>query len=288
MFAKTLLSVLVLAVLGYFVGIWIIAEQFEKDVERLFLSADPAKPGRFQLTQLSGLPLPVANYFRHVLRQGQPYINSVKMIHDGQFKTDLNKGWIRIRGTEYFSAPTPGFVWKGVTSLFTARDMYICGQGRLVVSLLSLFTIQDVKGENYNEGELLRWLGESVIFPTNLLPDKNLRWLAVDSASALMQYHYNGIFLEYKVIFNNKHEISEMRTLRHMGNGIRQQWVNKLSEYQKINGVLIPTVLEAGWMLKEGYFPYAKFRLKQIEYNKTSKLTGHPEKIHEQVSIIDF
>ena len=67
MFAKTFLSVLVLAVLGYFVGIWIIAEQFEKDVKRLFLSADRAKYRTFQLTQLGGLPAPVQSYFKQVI-----------------------------------------------------------------------------------------------------------------------------------------------------------------------------------------------------------------------------
>ena len=68
----------------------------------------------------------------------------------------------------------PGFIWKGTTSMFVARDMYISGKGRLVVSLLSLYKIMDAKGENYNQGELLRWLGESVLYPTNLLPDERL------------------------------------------------------------------------------------------------------------------
>lgn len=98
-------------------------------------------------------------------------------MHDGQFKTDLKKGWINIKGEEYFTTQKPGLVWKGTTRMFTARDMYIADKGRLIVSVLSLFKVVNGKGEKYNQGELLRWLSESVWFPTNLLPSENLQVL---------------------------------------------------------------------------------------------------------------
>ena len=62
----------------------------------------------------------------------------------------------------YFTTYTPGFIWKGTTSVFTARDMYIAEKGRLVVSLLSLINVVDATVEQYNQDELLRWLAESV------------------------------------------------------------------------------------------------------------------------------
>ena len=95
MIGKIMLSLLF--ILGYFVGVWLVKEQFEKDVEKMFLAAGPAQPNTFQLTQLSGLPIPVQPYFRHILRPGQSYLLSVKMTHDGYFKTDLKKNWTRIR-----------------------------------------------------------------------------------------------------------------------------------------------------------------------------------------------
>jgi hypothetical protein len=41
--------------------------------------------------------------------------------------------------------------------------MYIADTGRLVVSFFSLFNFVNVKGAQYDQGELLRWLGESFI-----------------------------------------------------------------------------------------------------------------------------
>ena len=85
-----------------------------------------------------------------------------------------NKDWVNIKGEQYFTTEKPGFIWKDTTRLFVARDMYIADKGRLIATLFSLYNVVDAKGENYNEGELQRWLAESVWFPTNLLPGNNL------------------------------------------------------------------------------------------------------------------
>jgi len=74
----------------------------------------------------------------------------------------LDKDWITIKGEQYATTEKPGFIWKGTTAMFTARDMYIADKGRLAVSLLSLIKVVNAKGEQYNQAELLRWLGESV------------------------------------------------------------------------------------------------------------------------------
>jgi hypothetical protein len=40
--------------------------------------------------------------------------------------------------------------------------MYISDKGRFVVTLFGLIKIADGKGPSFDQGELLRWLGESV------------------------------------------------------------------------------------------------------------------------------
>ncbi len=81
----------------------------------------------------------------------------------GQFKTGIDKSWIKIKGEQYATTEKPGFIWKGTTSMFTARDMYIDKKGRLIVSIFSLINVVKCQGEQYDQGELLRWLGESVL-----------------------------------------------------------------------------------------------------------------------------
>lgn len=109
------------------------------------------------------------------MREGQPYVSYLRMTHDGQFKTAQDKDWINIEGEEYFTAEKPGFICKGITSMFTARGMYLADKGPIVVSLSSLINMVDGQGEQHNQGELLRWLGESVLFPTNFLPNNKLQ-----------------------------------------------------------------------------------------------------------------
>ncbi|MDB5112798.1 MAG: hypothetical protein JWR67_3912, partial [Mucilaginibacter sp.] len=159
----TLLMILIIGRLNLFI-------RFSKEVKELFAKSRSISGKKFTYTQLAGLPEPVQRYFKLILKEGQPYISYARITHDGQFKTGLDKNWINIKGEQYATTEKPGFIWKGSTTMFTARDMYIADSGRLVVSLFSIYNIVDGRGKAFDQGELLRWLGESVLYPTNLLP----------------------------------------------------------------------------------------------------------------------
>jgi len=242
--------------------------QFNDDVARLIANETPISHKVFDYRQLDGLPEPVQLYFRRVLKSGQPYISNVVLSHTGFFKTDLKKDWRPIIGKEYFTADRPGFVWMGKTAAFTARDMFINGEGRLIVSLFSIIKFVDSQGPELNRGELMRWLGESVCFPTNLLPSAALKWCPIDERSARLEYSYQGTQINFMVTFNENHEIERMISMRNLGDGPRQKWVTTVSDYQLRDGVLIPMVLEAAWELPEGYFPYARFAITEIRFNQ--------------------
>lgn len=245
--------------------------KFSKQVKELFAQSKSISEQRFHKNQLDSLPKPVQRYFNHILKEGQPYISYARIKHDGQFKTDLDKGWINIRGEQYATTEKPGFIWKGTTSMFVARDMYISDRGRLIVTLFSLFKIADAKGEKYNEGELLRWLGESVLYPTNFLPNDRLKWLPINSKTAKLTFNYNGLSLVFIVTFNEIGEISEMETKRYMGEDNLETWVIKATNYKQFSNVLIPTAFDVLWRLEKGDFSYAKFNVTEVEYNNPKK-----------------
>ncbi len=242
--------------------------RFNKQVKQLFADSKNISDKKYEYSQIESLPEPVQRYFRYVLKEGQPYISSVRIIHEGQFKTDLKKDWVKITGEEYFTTEKPGFIWKGNTATFTARDMYLEHKGRLVVSLFSLVNVVNVQGEQYNQGELLRWLGESVWFPTNLLPNENLKWTPIDNQSAKINFNYEGLYLFFIVTFNKKGEITQMQTKRYMDEKNLETWIIKPSDYKTINGVLIPTKAEVAWRLNGVDYSYAKFNIIKIEYEK--------------------
>ncbi len=245
--------------------------QFKTEVERLFSESGDLSAKIFKYEQLSGLPEPVQRYFKHVLKDGQPYLSYVRLTHDGQFRAGLDKDFTDIKGEQYFTAENPGFIWKGTTSMFTARDMFLSNRGRLIVTLFSLYNIVDAQGENFDEGELQRWLAESVWFPTNLLPSERNHWSEIDANSAKLSFNYRDISFVYIVTFNEIGEITEMETERFSGEEKREKWLCKMADYREISDVIIPMKAEAIWKLEKGEVGYARFNVKKIEYDTPEK-----------------
>lgn len=265
-----ILLVSVLLVTMYIFGNINLSAKFGKQVKELFTQSKSLSQS-FNKSQLDTLPEPVQRYFNHVLKNGQPYISYVRIKHIGKFKAGLNKGWMNIKGEQYATTEKPGFLWKGTTSFFVARDMYIADEGKLIVSLLSLFKVVNAKGEQYNQGELLRWLGEGVMYPTIFLPNDRLKWLPIDNETARLTYDYNGLSLFFDITFDEMGLITQMQTKRYMNEAKLETWVIKLSNYREINNIVIPTEFDVLWRLEEGDFSYAQFIITDIEYDKPEK-----------------
>jgi len=266
-----ILSIASLIFIIFIVGKINLAIKFRSQVKELFAQSKSTTNRKFHTNQLESLPAPVQRYFNHILKDGQPYISYARIKHLGQFKTGINKGWINIKGEQYATTEKPGFIWKGTTSMFVARDLYISDKGRLVVSLFSLFNMVHGKGKSYDHGELLRWLGESVLYPTNLLPNERLNWLPIDSKTAKLTFNYKGLELFFKITFNETGEITELETKRYMNEKNLETWVIKATKYKQLNNVLIPTDFDVLWRLEKGDFSYAKFIITEVEYDKPEK-----------------
>jgi hypothetical protein len=265
------LSIAVLIALIFIIGKIRLAAQFDKEVKILFDQSKNISHQTFDKTQLDNLPEPVQRYFNYILKNGQPYISYARIKHKGHFKTGIDKSWIKIKGEQYATTEKPGFIWKGTTAMFIAQDMYIADKGRLIVSLFSLINVVNAKGEQYNQGELLRWLGESILYPTNFLPSDRLSWFPIDDQTAKLTFNYNGLSLFFKITFNDIGEITEMETKRYMDMNNLETWVIKVSDYKELNKVIIPTRFEVLWRLEKGDFSYAKFNITEIEYDNPRK-----------------
>jgi hypothetical protein len=92
--------------------------------------------------------------------------------------------------------------------------MFNKNKGRFIIFLFEALKLIAKKGDKYDQGELLRWLGEKVWFPTNLLPNNNLNWLPVDNNTAKLIYNYTNLSLNYIVRFNEQNEITQIETER--------------------------------------------------------------------------
>ena len=242
------------------------ARRLRADVQQLFATASNSPNTIYHEAQLIGLPAPVQRYFRHVLRDGQPYLRGLRLRHDGQFKTDLQKDWIAIEGEQYVTADPAGFIWQGTTRLFRVRDEYVAGHGSLTVRLLGAVPIVQGAGPYYDEGELLRWLAESAWLPTTLLPSARVAWAAIDDHSARLVFTRQGQSTALLVRFNQRDEIAECEALRYLDETTQQPWQGRYEQYRQWHGVLIPSVLEASWIIDGRRQPYAHFVVQELDY----------------------
>lgn len=245
----------------------VLNHSFNQEIKRMFSLSPICSNKIFHSAILKDLPEPVQRHFRYILKEGQPYISYTRLKHNGQFRTNQANNWINIQGEEYFTTSKPGFVWIGRTTTFTAQDMFVDGKGRLVVFLLSLYSLMDLKGNKIDQGELLRWLGESVWFPTNLLPSDFLHWEPIDRYTAKMTFNYKGISVFYIVSFNEIGEITQLETKRFMGKENLETWIGKISNYKELGAIKLPMNIEAIWRLPKGDYSYAKFNLKELDYD---------------------
>jgi len=54
------------------------------------------------------------------------------------------------------------------------------------------------------------------MYPTNLLPNNNLQWSAIDNRTAKLTFNYLGLSLFFIVSFNDAGEITQLETKRYM------------------------------------------------------------------------
>ncbi len=238
-----------------------------KKINELFSESGTLQNKTFSYEQIKSLPAPVQKYFNYALSEKQPYLSNLHLKHTGRFKTGIGKDWVDIKGEQYFTAQPPGFVWIGKTKAFKAIDSYVFNKGNLSVYLFGFLRIVKSEGPTVNQAELLRWLGESVWMPTNLLPNEQISWSAINNNKARLTFEWNRKSVYYIVHFNEKGQIRKLVTERYMNPDRLEKWEGCLDNYQEINGMMIPLNIEASWLLEEGKHTYADFHVEEFNYN---------------------
>jgi len=269
MLNKIIVVIALLAILlmvAMFIGEMVTESQLKKDVKTLFSLSQNISNKTYSSGQLEQLPEPVRRYFRYSLQENQSYISYVRLMHDGKFRIKPGQKWMTIKGEEYFTTEKPNFVWFGKVPMFSAMDTYMDGKGNLKVKLLSLIKIVDAKGKEIDQGELLRWLGEALWFPTALLPSENLRWEEVDENSARVILEDGNISVEGTFYFNQEGQIVQFKAKR-FKDGVLENWSGFYHDYREVEGMKVPMHVEVIWNLESGDFKYVDFTVKKIEYD---------------------
>lgn len=248
---------------------------------RLRQAQSPSTCKTVDFSELTPLPSPVQRYFQHVLKQGQPIVQSVTLRHYGAFNVGNDQErWKPFTSEQRVVTTPPGFVWNARVQMLPGmsvyvHDAYIAGEGILHAAMLGWFEVAALRGkEEIAKGELMRFLAEAVWYPTALLPRQGLVWEAANESAAKAILTEGNLTLTLLFDFNAEGLIdtvtAETRGRTVADKIIPTPWEGRFWDYRTHHGMRIPFAAEASWLLPAGRSPYWRGRLTQLTYGLAS------------------
>jgi len=150
--------------------------------------------------------------------------------------------------------------------------MYLEGKGNMYVKLPPFITIADASGYEMDQGSMLRYLGEIVLFPTAYLSEY-IKWEPIDASSAGVTMDYMGLQCSAIACFNEKGEMLSFNAKRYRevkGKYSLDDWTVSMADYHDFSDIKIPTKCEITWKLKSGDFSSIKLEITEVLYDDPS------------------
>ncbi len=242
----------------------------------------PIQPKTYDPKEITGLPEPVQRFFNAVLQDGQAIATKVELSQHGQFHMNETEAkWHKFTATQLVTTQKLGFDWDAKIQMIPfinvfVHDTYRLGEGTLQASILGLFSVAKMYNTTeLNQGELLRFLAETVWYPTALLPSQGVIWQAIDQHSSRATLNDGKTTASVVFQFDAEGLITSMRAAarcyRVVGDkSMFMPWVGNFREYAIHNGMRIPLEGEVGWEHPEGIRLYFKGKITKISYEFAS------------------
>lgn len=276
----------ILALLLLVVAVWALAfhagarrwSGLTRELRTRLAAADAAATSeRVDLESLADLPPPVQRYLRQVLRDGQPRVAGLRVMHRGTFNVAADGArWFPFESDQVVTTRRPGFDWNATVRIapglpIRVHDAYVAGSGVLRASLFGLVDMANLSGGGaLAEGEMMRWLAESPWYPTVLLPGGEVHWEAIDARSARATVVDGGVRVSLVFLFDEEGLVTGVRS-DHRGRMVGGQviptpWEGRFRDYATHGGMRIPTQGEVAWRVDGRDLPYWRGRTVDIAY----------------------
>jgi hypothetical protein len=237
-------------------------------------------------SEISALPAPVRPWIETSGAATRPRARTVRLRQRGDMRAALGAPWMPVVAEQYFTLDDPAFVWRVDATLFgffpfAGRDSYSAGHGRMLIKAASLLNVVDASDDKIAHGAMLRYLAESIWFPSAALSPL-IQWEAIDAAHAKATLHHAGRVAEAVFSFDDHGHVLGIRAERYLGGGIEAKltpWVAVCSEWQRMEGIEVPTRGEVSWELPEGPFSYYRWEIVDLQYDRTT-LYGESEGVN--------
>jgi len=246
-----------------------------RDVRALLAQAARTREGVVVTEEmLQNLPEPVRRCLGYTGTVGKPFVNTVRLKQKGRMHPSAKGAWIPLEAEEYYSVQPPGFVWdatmyRGPLPIARGRDIYAGGKGRMLIKAGSLFIVVDDKGEEMDQGSMIRYLSEMIWFPTAFLGD-NVSFEPINDESARVTLTDVNKSLSATMYFDEEGRFTDFVAKRYrtvLGGYELETWSTPTYEYGEHAGLKLPLRGGAVWKLPKGDLKYVDITITDLEYN---------------------
>jgi hypothetical protein len=278
----TILNVLILTGIGLGYGSWSFGKMIRQERER-FVSESTEPVSKVRKEQLSGLPANVSKWLERSGIVGKDYIRTAHLKQRGEMSTQPDGKWMPVNAEQYFRVAQPGFLWiadvKAAPFVHLAgRDKYENGRGHMLIKALSLFPVADARGKEIDQGTMLRYLAETVWFPTAAL-SPYIRWEEVNATRAKASMQYGGVTASGIFSFSPEGDVLSFEAQRYYDRkegATLETWLITMepSGYREFQGIRIPAKSAVTWKLKAGDFTWFRLEITDVVYNEEDSVNS--------------
>lgn len=246
----------------------------ESEIQELFEANKETDTKIVEESDIDYLPKNVQRWLKRANVLGQKRINTVRLKQNAKMRMEKDKSWMAVEAEQYFTVGRPGFIWKAKIKAapflhIVGKDKYFDGEGNMLIKMMSLVTIADSSGSEIDQGTLIRYLAETVWFPTATLEDY-ITWEHIEENSAKATMSYGDITSSGIFVFNEKGDVTRFEADRYKESGgtySKERWVIDIDEHGTMNGYRIPTKGKITWKLDNEDFTWFRFEIEDIDYN---------------------
>lgn len=266
--------IIVLFVIITMLANWMFNKNTTQEIANFFAGVTPEENTIISEHDLVGLPNCVQNWLKYSQIIGKEKIWSVRSKQNVALRTKPDQPWMPAFTESYYTIDKPGLLWRAKIQVaplihIAGRDKYYEGRGHMLIKLLSLIPVADARGKEIDQGTLVRYLAESVWYPTFALSEY-IVWEEIDEYSAQATMTYKGTSGAGIFTFNELGEVISFEASRYMesnGKYSLETWWISMGDYRELNGINIPTKGKTVWKLDTGDFEWYRFEVVEFEYN---------------------
>ena len=246
----------------------------EETARALLARAPTAAPANLSESDIASLPSPVKRWLEGSGAIGKPRARTVRLLQRGEMRTSPTGPFMHAEAKQYFTVDEPGFVWTVDVTMFgvvpvVGRDTCIDGRTRMFIQAGGLVTVADGTGEKFDQGGLLRYLGEIIWFPSAALAP-SITWEPIDDAKAKATISHRGTTASAVFEFDDRGRLTTMSAKRYFNGETLEDWSIPITEWKSLRGISMPTRGSAVWKLspeKGGDFEYYRWEILDVETN---------------------